>query len=227
MAQWASFGFQDGASPSQEQLIYFHDHAMISLVIIMTMVTYYLSTSFYNSYTHYTLTHGQLLEFVWTGGPCIILMFIALPSLRLLYLLDEAGAPSVTIKSVGHQWYWSYEYSDFGGVDFDSYMVPSEETPKGGLRLLDVDNRVVVPYSLDLRVLVSSADVLHSWALPSLGVKVDAVPGRLNQVNFSCLRPGLYFGQCSEICGANHSFMPIVLEGVDPYSFVSWMRKQD
>jgi len=151
------------------------------------------------------------------------LVFLALPSLRLLYLLDEVNYPVLTVKAVGHQWYWSYEYSDFSDVEFDSYIVSSGDLEVGDYRLLEVDHRMVVPTWCDIRVLVSSADVLHSWAVPSLGVKVDAVPGRLNQLSFCVNRAGVYYGQCSEICGANHSFIPIAVEAVDVESFVSWL----
>lgn len=152
--------------------------------------------------------------------PAITLVFIALPSLRLLYLLDEVGSPGLTLKTVGHQWYWSYEYSDFRDLEFDSYMVPTTDLPLNGFRLLDVDNRVVLPFTTQVRLLVRAADVIHSWTIPTLGVKVDGVPGRLNQTSFLMSRPGLFYGQCSEICGANHSFMPIVVESVTLSGFI-------
>jgi len=146
---------------------------------------------------------------------------LALPSLRLLYLLDEINDSALTLKVVGHQWYWSYEYSDFLDVDYDSYIIPFDDLSSGDYRLLEVDHRTVVPFSVDVRVLVSAADVLHSWTVPSLGVKADAVPGRLNQLSFFCSRSGVFYGQCSEICGANHSFIPIVVESVSIGDFVS------
>jgi len=170
---------------------------------------------------------SQVIECVWTIIPAVILIQIALPSLLLLYMLDEAVETSLSIKVLGHQWYWRYEYSDFWAasesrqVEFDAYILPDEEIR--GFRLLDVDNRTVVPFISNIRILISSADVLHSWTIPVLGVKADAVPGRLNQVQFTAQRPGVFFGQCSEICGANHRFMPIVIESVDAKRFLNWI----
>ncbi|YP_001382109.1 cytochrome c oxidase subunit II (mitochondrion) [Penaeus chinensis] len=223
MPTWGHLGLQDSASPLMEQLIFFHDHAMVVLILITTLVGYMLSTLFFNTFTNRFLLEGQTIEIVWTVLPALILVFIALPSLRLLYLLDEVNNPSVTLKTIGHQWYWSYEYSDFLQVEFDSYMIPSNELAEDGFRLLDVDNRTVLPMNTQIRVLISAADVIHSWTVPALGVKADAIPGRLNQVSFLMNRPGLFYGQCSEICGANHSFMPIVVESVSVNSFLNWI----
>nr|YP_009511977.1 cytochrome c oxidase subunit II [Aristeus virilis]AXI97904.1 cytochrome c oxidase subunit II [Aristeus virilis] len=223
MATWGHLGFQDSASPLMEQLIFFHDHAMVVLILITTLVGYMMATLFFNTLTNRFLLEGQTIEIIWTVLPALILIFIALPSLRLLYLLDEVNNPSVTLKTIGHQWYWSYEYSDFLQVEFDSYMLPSNDLPENGFRLLDVDNRTVLPMNTQIRVLISAADVIHSWAVPSLGIKADAIPGRLNQVAFLMNRPGLFYGQCSEICGANHSFMPIVIESVSVNSFLNWI----
>lgn len=173
------------------------------------------------------LTEEQSIETVWTLIPTITLIFIALPSLRLLYLLDEVNIPSLTLKTIGHQWYWSYEYSDFSNVEFDAYIIPTQELEARQFRLLDVDNRTTLPFKTQVRCLITAADVLHSWTVPSLGVKADAVPGRLNQVSFLINRPGLIFGQCSEICGANHSFMPIVIESVNIKTFSKWIISQN
>ena len=167
---------------------------------------------------------SQELELFWTIVPRFILIFIGLPSIRLLYLLDEVYRPSISIKTVGHQWYWSYEYSDFNNIEFDSYIIPSNIMESKIFRLLDVDNRTILPTNSQVRILIRAADVLHSWTVPSLGVKADAVPGRLNQVNFYTNRPGLFFGQCSEICGANHRFIPIVAERIPAKSFVLWIK---
>nr|YP_009512544.1 cytochrome c oxidase subunit II [Sicyonia japonica]AXJ93098.1 cytochrome c oxidase subunit II [Sicyonia parajaponica] len=223
MSTWSQFGFQDSVSPLMEQLIFFHDHAMVVLILITTLVGYMMASLFFNKFTNRFLLEGQTIEIIWTLLPAIILIFIALPSLRLLYLLDEVNNPSLTLKAIGHQWYWSYEYSDFLQVEFDSYMIPSNELLTDGFRLLDVDNRTVLPMSTQIRVLISAADVIHSWTIPALGVKADAIPGRLNQVSFLMNRPGLFYGQCSEICGANHSFMPIVIESVSINSFLNWI----
>nr|QNE85611.1 cytochrome c oxidase subunit II [Empis caudatula] len=223
MATWANLGLQDSASPLMEQLIFFHDHTLLILIMITILVGYLMGMLFFNTYTNRFLLHGQTIEIIWTILPAIVLLFIALPSLRLLYLLDEINEPMITLKSIGHQWYWSYEYSDFLNVEFDSYMIPTNELSMENFRLLDVDNRIVLPMNSQIRILVSAADVIHSWTIPALGVKIDGTPGRLNQSNFLMNRPGLFFGQCSEICGANHSFMPIVIESVPMNYFIKWI----
>lgn len=177
-----------------------------------------------NKFTNIKLYEGQIIELIWTIIPALILVFIALPSLRALYLLDEVKTPAITIKTIGHQWYWSYEYSDFPNVEFDSYIIPSNEIKENEFRLLEVDNRTIIPYNTQIRLLVSAADVIHSWTIPSIGIKVDAFPGRLNQLRIFSLRPGLLYGQCSEICGANHRFIPIVLEVIRPSDFIKWIK---
>nr|CAA10594.1 cytochrome oxidase subunit II [Littorina saxatilis] len=222
MSLWGQWGFQDAASPLMEELIFFHDHAMMILIMIISLVGYAALSLMLNKYTCRSLVEGQEIETIWTIIPAIILVFLALPSLRLLYLLDEVGDCSLTVKSIGHQWYWSYEYSDFLNIEFDSYMIPTNELESGDFRLLEVDHRVVLPTQTDVRVLVTSADVIHSWTVPSLGIKADAVPGRLNQLSFYIKYPGVFYGQCSEICGANHSFMPIVVEAVPLKNFMQW-----
>nr|YP_010384978.1 cytochrome c oxidase subunit II [Xenophthalmus pinnotheroides]UPL64988.1 cytochrome oxidase subunit II [Xenophthalmus pinnotheroides] len=223
MATWAYLNLQDSSSPIMEQLILFHDHIMLVLVLIVSFVFYMMSTLFFNSLINRYMLENQPIEVIWTSIPALILLFIALPSLRLLYLLDEVNNPSMTLKTIGHQWYWSYEYSDFLQMEFDSYMIPTNELESSGFRLLDVDNRTVLPMNMQIRIIITAADVIHSWAVPSLGVKADAIPGRLNQTSFLINRPGLFYGQCSEICGANHSFMPIVIESVSFKSFLNWI----
>nr|YP_004123333.1 cytochrome c oxidase subunit II [Paranemertes cf. peregrina SCS-2010]ADD62166.1 cytochrome c oxidase subunit II [Paranemertes cf. peregrina SCS-2010] len=224
MTFWSSWGLQDASSPLMEQLIFFHDHAMMVIILIISLVGFMSFSLVTGSFSGRYLLEYQEVEAVWTVLPGVFLVFLALPSLRLLYLLDEINDSVLTLKVVGHQWYWSYEYSDFLDVEYDSYMVASEELSSGDYRLLEVDHRTVVPFSVDVRVLVTAADVLHSWTVPSLGVKADAVPGRLNQLSFFCSRSGVFYGQCSEICGANHSFMPIVVESVSVSDFVSWIK---
>lgn len=167
---------------------------------------------------------GQLIEIIWTLTPALILIFIALPSLRILYLIEEAINPILSIKTIGHQWYWSYEYSDFKTIEFDSYMKPTKSLDKRDFRLLDVDNRITIPFNTQIRIISTSLDVIHSWTIPSLGIKIDATPGRINQANMICQRPGLFFGQCSEICGANHSFIPIVIERINLKTFINWLK---
>nr|AAN06723.1 cytochrome c oxidase subunit 2 [Percus strictus lacertosus]AAN06724.1 cytochrome c oxidase subunit 2 [Percus strictus strictus]AAN06725.1 cytochrome c oxidase subunit 2 [Percus strictus strictus]AAN06726.1 cytochrome c oxidase subunit 2 [Percus strictus strictus]AAN06731.1 cytochrome c oxidase subunit 2 [Percus strictus oberleitneri] len=223
MATWSNFNLQDSTSPLMEQLTFFHDHTMMILVMITMLVGYLMLTLFFNNYTNRYLLEGQIIEVVWTILPAITLVFIALPSLRLLYLLDEISNPSMTLKSLGHQWYWSYEYSDFKNIEFDSYMIPINEMKNNNFRLLDVDNRIVLPFNTQIRILVTATDVIHSWTVPALGVKIDATPGRLNQTNFLMNRSGLFYGQCSEICGTNHSFMPIVVESVPINTFMEWI----
>ena len=174
------------------------------------------------------VVHGTTIEIIWTVVPSLILVVVALPSFALLYSIDEIIDPALTIKCVGHQWYWHYEYNDFetqlGTVRFDSYMVPEDELQLGTLRLLEVDNRVVLPLNTHTRVLVTAADVLHSWAIPSLGVKLDACPGRLNQTSLFIIRKGVFFGQCSEICGSGHGNMPIAVEAVETNKFLLWLN---
>nr|YP_010925338.1 cytochrome c oxidase subunit II [Leptychaster arcticus]WKD83337.1 cytochrome c oxidase subunit II [Leptychaster arcticus] len=223
MANWAQLGLQDASSPLMEELTYFHDYTLIILTLITILVFYGLISLIFSTNTNRFFLEGQTLETVWTILPAIILIFIALPSLQLLYLMDEVNNPFLTIKAIGHQWYWSYEYADYRLLEFDSYMIPTNDLSPGNPRLLEVDNRLVLPAQTPIRVLISSSDVLHSWAIPSLGIKMDAVPGRLNQVNFFISRCGLFYGQCSEICGANHSFMPIVLESINFSNFENWV----
>nr|YP_009228880.1 cytochrome c oxidase subunit II [Xenoturbella monstrosa]ALS20081.1 cytochrome c oxidase subunit II [Xenoturbella monstrosa] len=223
MAEWYQIGLQDASSPLMEEMIYFHDHAFMIIVLITIILLYALSVAVTNKFTNKKLLEGQEIETAWTTIPAIILIFIALPSLRLLYLTDETINPTMTIKAVGHQWYWSYEYSDLENTEFDSYMTPDNELTKGDLRLMEVDNRLVLPYLTPIRMLITSADVLHAWTIPSMGIKLDAVPGRLNQTMMMTTRPGLFYGQCSELCGANHSFMPIVLESTSMKAFEKWL----
>nr|QNU09910.1 cytochrome c oxidase subunit II [Cornitermes cumulans] len=225
MTTWLNLTLQDSASPVMEQLIFFHDHALMIMLLIITAVLYTMISIVQNKQTSRFILEGQMIETVWTIAPAIILVFIAIPSLRLLYLMDEIHNPAMTLKTVGHQWYWSYEYSDFTKLEFDSYMVQQDDHQMNTFRLLDTDNRIVLPMNSPIRMIVTAADVLHSWTVPSLGVKTDATPGRLNQVSFSINRPGLLYGQCSEICGANHSFMPIVIESVSTNQFINWVSK--
>jgi len=211
-----------------EELIFLGDFINLVLVFIITFVRIIMAGILVNSHINKTLLERQIIECIWTIIPAVILIQIAIPSLILLYILDESVDSSLSIKVVGHQWYWRYEYTDFWAVsekvqlEFDSYMVPRNELEEGMFRLLDVDNRTVIPFNVHVRILISSADVLHAWTVPSLGVKADAVPGRLNQVKFIAQRPGLFYGQCSEICGANHRFIPIVIESIDSRSFLRW-----
>lgn len=222
--RWLTLGFQEGRSPLMEQMIFFHDHTIVIIILIISIVRYIIISLVFNSFINTSLLERQRLEVVWTLLPAIILLFIAFPSLRLLYLIDEVNSPRVTLKVIGHQWYWRYEYTDFWGVEFDSYIVGDRELEKGRIRVLEVDSRRVIPLCIDIRVLVTAADVIHAWTIPRLGVKVDAIPGRLNQLGLFRNRPGVIYGQCSEICGANHSFIPIVVEVVSVDGFLRWLK---
>ncbi|YP_001595575.1 cytochrome c oxidase subunit II (mitochondrion) [Puntigrus tetrazona] len=222
MAHPSQLGFQDAASPVMEELLHFHDHALMIVFLISTLVLYIIVAMVSTKLTNKYILDSQEIEIVWTILPAVILILIALPSLRILYLMDEINDPHLTIKAIGHQWYWSYEYTDYKNLGFDSYMVPTQYLTPGQFRLLETDTRMVIPMESPIRVLVTAEDVLHSWAVPALGVKMDAVPGRLNQTAFISSRPGVFYGQCSEICGANHSFMPIVVESVPLKNFESW-----
>nr|QFO91061.1 cytochrome c oxidase subunit II [Ophichthus brevicaudatus]QXF68546.1 cytochrome c oxidase subunit II [Ophichthus brevicaudatus] len=222
MAHPSQLGFQDAASPVMEEMIHFHDHALMIVFLISTLVLYIIAAMVTTNLIDLYTLDSQGIEIVWTVLPAIILILIALPSLRILYLMDEVNDPHLTVKAIGHQWYWSYEYTDYEDLGFDSYMIPTQDLSPGQFRLLEADHRMVVPLESPVRVLVTAEDVLHSWAVPAMGVKMDAVPGRLNQTAFVAARPGVYYGQCSEICGANHSFMPIVVEAVPLQHFENW-----
>nr|AOT80691.1 cytochrome c oxidase subunit 2 [Membranoptera platyphylla] len=228
--------FQDPATPIMEGIINLHHDLMFFICAISIFVSWMLLRTVWhfnetNNSVASNLTHGTLIEIIWTTTPSIILLVIAIPSFSLLYAMDEIISPAITIKTLGHQWYWSYEYSDYLNtenetVNFDSYMIPEEDLELGHLRLLEVDNRMVIPVNTHIRIIISAADVLHSWAVPSLGVKCDAIPGRLNQASLFVKREGLYYGQCSEICGINHGFMPIVVEVVKLPNYIFWVSNK-
>lgn len=218
---------QDGFRPIMEEFHYFHDFTNIILLFILIFVGFIIVSILSNKIIFKGLLEGQIIEFIWTLIPGLILVQIALPSLTLLYLIEDCRSPDLTIKAIGHQWYWEYEYSDFWinekNFSFDSYIIPEVELELGIFRQLETDNRVVLPLSTKIRTLVSRADVLHSWTVPSLGVKADAVPGRVNQLNFINTIPRVLYGQCSEICGRQHSNMPIRVEFVLLEDFNIWI----
>nr|WDE80925.1 cytochrome oxidase subunit 2 [Setophaga fusca] len=221
MANHSQLNFQDASSPIMEELMGFHDHALMVALAICSLVLYLLTHTLTEKLSSNTV-NAQVIELVWTILPAMVLVVLALPSLRILYMMDEINEPDLTLKAIGHQWYWTYEYTDLKELTFDSYMIPTTDLPLGHFRLLEVDHRVIVPMNSTIRVIVTADDVLHSWAVPSLGVKTDAIPGRLNQTSFLASRPGVFYGQCSEICGANHSFMPIVVESTPLADFENW-----
>lgn len=240
------YGFQIPASPVMEGIVNFHHDLFFFLVVVIGFVAYmlYRAITLFNTETNKTplvVTHAPMLEIIWTIIPALVLVIIAIPSFSLLYSMDEIVEPLLTIKIIGHQWYWSYEFINpdylfkdilkFQGlsslskeffqnannpvITYDSYMIASENAPSRAQRLLEVDNKLYLPIETNVRLLITSADVLHSWAVPSLGIKMDACPGRLNQTSVFIKRPGVFYGQCSEICGVNHGFMPIVVLGLD------------
>lgn len=227
MSFWRQKGLPDAYSPIMEEFHYFHDFTNIILIFIISFIAYIMFSILSNTVIYKGLLHGQVIECIWTTIPGLILIQIALPSLSLLYLIEDVPNPNLTIKAIGHQWYWEYEYTDFwiNGevVTFDSYIIPASDLEMGIFRQLETDNRIVLPISSKVRILVSSADVLHSWTVPRLGVKADAVPGRINQLNVIANIPGVLYGQCSEICGSQHSHMPIALELVKLADFNLWL----
>ena len=229
--------FQDSATPQMEGLIELHDNIMYYLIIILFAVGWILLaitrnyTETRSPISHKYLNHGTLIELIWTITPAVILILIAFPSFKLLYLMDEVSDPSMSILAEGHQWYWSYQYPDFIDsneefIEFDSYIVPESDLEEGTLRMLEVDNRVIVPELTHVRFIVTSGDVIHSFSCNSLGIKCDAYPGRLNQVSVFVNREGVFYGQCSEICGILHSSMPIVIECVSLEKFINWLNSQ-
>ena len=209
---------------------------MFYLALILGLVSYILYVIIKdfknNKFAYKYLRHGQTLEIIWTIFPAVILLLIAFPSFILLYLCDEVLTPAMTIKVVGLQWYWKYEYSDFVSetgetIEYESYIIPDDMLEEGQLRLLDTDTSIVVPVDTHVRFIVTANDVIHSFTVPSLGIKIDATPGRLNQVSALIQRTGVYYGQCSELCGVNHALMPIKVECVPIADFVEWLSNAE
>jgi len=229
--------FQDGATPSFEGIVDLHNRIMFYLVVILFGVSWVMLSIMWNfnksenKLVYRYLNHGTLIELIWTVGPALVLVAIAFPSFKLLYLMDEVIDPAMTVKVTGHQWYWEYEYADFLNeenetINFDSYMKDEASLEEGELRMLEVDNAVVLPVDTHIRFIITGADVLHDWAVPALALKVDAAPGRLNQASVIIERTGFFYGQCSEICGVLHSSMPIKIEAVEVEKFFSWLLEQ-
>lgn len=219
-----SIRLQDAATPNQEGIHELYDHIMFYLILILGIVTYILLIIIKdytnNKFSHKNIKHGQTLEIIWTIFPAIILLLIAFPSFILLYINDEIITPAMTIKVIGYQWYWKYEYSDFVNktgvtLEYESYMIPDDMLEIGNIRLLDTDTALVIPKDTHIRFLVTANDVIHSFTVPSLGIKIDAIPGRLNQVSSLIERTGVFYGQCSELCGINHGLMPIKIKCVN------------
>nr|CCE35434.1 Cytochrome c oxidase subunit 2 precursor [Claviceps purpurea] len=230
---WSVF-FQDSASPAMEGIIELHNTVMFYLVLIFIGVSWVLFSVIRNfiatksPISQKYLNHGTVIEIIWTVTPAIILILIAFPSFKLLYLQNEVHDASLSIIARGQQWYWAYQYPDFitadgDPIEFDSYLIQESDLEMGDLRMLEVDNRLVLPENTNVRLILTSGDVIHSWAIPSLGQKLDCYPGRLNQTSVFINRPGIFYGQCSELCGILHSSMPIVVEAVSLEKFVHFL----
>jgi cytochrome c oxidase subunit II len=222
--------FQPAASPVAEMIVSLHDLLLFITVAITAFVlalVAYACIRFRASRNPVPSrrTHNSVLEIAWTAIPVLILVVIAIPSFKLLYFMDRAVDPEMTLKAIGRQWYWSYEYPDNGNFTFDAYMIAEQDLGEGQLRLYDVDNPVVLPVDTDIRLLTTASDVIHAWAMPALGVKMDAVPGRVNETWLRIERPGIYYGQCSELCGDYHAFMPIKIEAVSKEDFEAWTQQ--
>ncbi len=222
--------YQNPVTPVMEHLYDFHITLLIieglivfivAALLIYVMVRFRASKNVVPSKT----THHTLLEIIWTAIPVLILVFIAFPSFKILYMMDVTPKAQLTIKAIGNQWYWTYEYPDHD-IRFDSNMIPEDQLKPGQLRLFEVDNRVVVPTNTNIRVITTSSDVVHSWAVPAFGVKRDSMPGRLNETWFNVKKEGVYYGQCSELCGVKHGFMPIVVEAVSRSQFEQWLTSK-
>jgi len=225
--------FQPAASPVAEMIRSLHDLLLFITVAISAFVLALLAYACIRYRADRNpapsrRTHNSVLEIAWTAIPVLILVVIAIPSFKLLYFMDRATDPEMTLKAIGRQWYWSYEYPDQGNFTFDAYMIADEDLQEGQLRLYDVDNQVVLPVETDIRLLTTASDVIHSWAVPAFGIKLDAIPGRINETWVRIDRPGVYYGQCSELCGDYHAFMPIKIEAVSKEEFEAWaLRAQE
>jgi cytochrome c oxidase subunit 2 len=222
--------FQPPASPVAEMIRSLHDLLLFITVAISAFVLALLSYVCIRYRADRNpvpsrRTHNSVLEIAWTAIPVLILVVIAIPSFKLLYFMDRATNPEMTLKAIGRQWYWSYEYPDQGNFTFDAYMIADQDLQEGQLRLFDVDNQVVLPVDTDVRLLTTASDVIHSWSVPALGVKLDSIPGRINETWLRINRPGIYYGQCSELCGDYHAFMPIKIEAVSKEEFEAWAQQ--
>ena len=222
--------FQNPATDLMGSVVGLHN----IILIVMTLVTLFvLFLLFYVSFRFSakrnpipsTTTHNTVVEVLWTAIPIVILVVLAIPSFKLLYQQEKSENYDMTVKVIGHQWYWEYEYPDHGDCYFESYMVQEQDLEEGDLRLLTVDNPLVIPANKNIQILITAGDVLHSWAVPSMGLKTDAVPGRLNETWVNVKEPGIYRGQCSEICGSGHGFMPVVVKVLPEREFVAWANE--
>ena len=228
-APW-QLDFQEAASPIMQELHSFHNFLLVltgAIVLFVLFLIIYVAIRF-NAKANpipAKFTHNIAIEIIWTIIPIILLIVIAIPSFRILKLAEHTPPADMTVKVIGSQWYWTYEYPDHGNIAFDSYMIPDADLQPGQIRLLEVDNRIIVPQGATIKFLITAADVIHSFAIPSLGLKTDAVPGRTNEAWTRIDKLGVYYGQCSEICGVNHGFMPIAIEVVTKEEFAKWIEQ--
>lgn len=223
--------FQSPATPVMERLYDMHHFLLIlitAITIFVLVALTYICLRFRKGHNPVASknSHNTLLEIIWTTVPIVILVIIAIPSLKLHYFMENDADAEMTLKVTGYQWYWHYDYPDHGGFGFDSYMKKDADLKEGEPRLLAVDNRVVVPVDTKVRVLLTGADVIHSWAIPAFGIKRDAMPGRLNETWFTATKTGTFYGQCSELCGVGHGFMPIVVDVVSKPDFEVWIKNK-
>ena len=221
-------GFQEAATPVMEKITEYHNILLVVIysigIFVFLLLTYTcIRFSAKNNPTPSKNTHNTLIEIIWTALPVIILVMLCIPSMRTLYFAQKIDNPDMTVKIIGNQWYWSYQYPDHGNIAFDSYIIKDADLKPGQMRLLEVDNHVVVPVDTKVRIQLTASDVIHSWAVPSFGVKIDAVPGRLNEMWFKATKLGTYYGQCSELCGTGHGFMPIAVDVVSKEDFNKWV----
>lgn len=227
--EWG-LGLQQAATSSAMRIGTFHDMLLViitAIVLFVFLLLVYVVVRFNRraNKSPSSVTHHVMLEVVWTVIPIVILIIIAVPSFKILYQNDRIAEPEMTLKITGYQWYWGYEYPDHGGIAFDSRMIPTEDLGPNDKRLLSTDTKVVLPIETDIAILVTANDVIHSWAIPAFGVKIDAVPMRTNETWFRIEKPGVYYGQCSEICGKDHAFMPIEIHAVTKEEFEEWVEK--
>jgi cytochrome c oxidase subunit 2 len=227
--EW-QLGLQHAGSPVMEDIAWFHDYLLLGIITAITAFVLALLIVImvrFNARANPTpsrTTHNTLLEIAWTAIPVLVLVVIAIPSFKLLFYQLNLPPADVTVKATGNQWFWSYTYPDNGNFEFNSIMVPTDKLKPGQLRLLTVDNEMVVPVNKVVRVQTIGADVIHSFAVPSFGIKIDSVPGRLNETWFKATREGVYYGQCSELCGRDHAFMPIAVRVVSEQAFTAWVE---
>ncbi len=225
--EW-QIGYQEQATPISAGIVDLHNTIMYYIIIIITFVIYIIIARIKSNRSINWIrnkNHSTTIELIWTIVPGLLLIIIAIPSLKLLYSMDEIIKPNVTLKAIGSQWFWSYEISDIEGleINFDSYTKTESDLEIGELRLLDVDNRVLLPILTPIRLLVTAQDVIHSFYIPSFGVKIDAIPGRINHSSIYILKEGTYYGSCTELCGSGHERMSIVVEGVTTNNYLSWL----